>query len=178
MISQRLLLVVETVDDNVFGASWLKIAFSNDHAAVESRHLIDEIKAAGHEVLDYGVPSPERVDYPDVAAPALKALTSGKADRIVLVCGSGIGMSIVANRVPGVRCALVTDKYAAEMSRRHNDANCLSLRSREQSEALNSEILSLWLNTDYEGGRHQDRVDKIEAVGSSCRAARLIDEEN
>lgn len=155
----------------------MKIAFSNDHAAVESRHLIKEMTAKGHEVQDFGVPTPERVDYPDVAAPAIKALVSGEVDRAILVCGSGIGMSIVANRVPGVRCALVTDKYAAEMSRMHNDANCLALRSREQSEALNSEILALWLDTGYEGGRHQGRVEKIEAVGSSCRAARLIDEE-
>lgn len=151
----------------------MKIAFSNDHAAVASRHLIDELKTAGHEVTDYGVPTEDRVDYPDVAAPALKDLIDGKVDRIVLVCGSGIGMSIVANRVPGIRCALAVDTYSSEMGRRHNNSNCIALRSRHQSESLNSEILSIWLNTEFEHGRHEQRNEKIEAVGSSCGAERL-----
>lgn len=156
----------------------MKIAFSNDHAAVASRHLIDELKAAGHEVVDYGVATEERVDYPDVAEKALKDLVEGRVERTVLVCGSGIGMSIVANRVPRVRCALVTDVWAAEMSRKHNDANCLALRNREQSEAVNSEILSTWLATEFEGGRHQERLSKIESVGSACAATHLLNEEN
>ena len=155
----------------------MKIAFSNDHAAVASRHLIDELRRAGHEVTDYGVPTEERVDYPDVAAPALKELVEKRVDRVVLVCGSGIGMSIVANRVPGVRCALVTDAWAAEMCRRHNDANCLALRSREQPETLNSEILKIWLNTDFEGGRHSERLEKIETVGSTCGFSSILEEE-
>lgn len=152
----------------------MKIAFSNDHAAVDNRHLIDELKAAGHEVVDYGVPTEDRVDYPDVASPALKDLVSGAVDRVLLVCGSGIGMSIVANRVPGVRCALVTDSFAAEMSRRHNNANCLALRSREQKPEINSELLRIWMNTEFESGRHLDRIQKIENVGSSCRAFDLM----
>lgn len=155
----------------------MKIAFSNDHAAVASRHLIDELKKAGHEVLDFGVSTEDRVDYPDVAAPALEALKRGEADRIVLVCGSGIGMSIVANRVPGVRCALVTDPWAAEMCRHHNDSNCLALRSREQSEAVNSQLLKIWLETPFDHGRHEERIEKIEAVGSACGFNRLMQEE-
>ena len=155
----------------------MKIAFSNDHAAVESRHLLADLKAAGHEVTDYGTASTDRVDYPDMAAPALRDLTSGKVDRVVLVCGSGIGMSIVANRVPGVRCALVTDLWAAAMCRHHNDSNCLALRSREQSEELNSNILKVWLETEFDGGRHEERIEKIESVGSTCGFARLMDEE-
>jgi ribose 5-phosphate isomerase B len=151
----------------------LRIAFSNDHAAVASRHLIDELKAAGHDVVDYGVSTPDRVDYPDVAAPALKDLVDHKVDRTVLVCGSGIGMSIVANRVPGVRCALAVDDYSAEMGRRHNNANCIALRSRDQSEKLNSEILKVFMKTDFEGGRHERRNEKIEMVAGSCPAARL-----
>lgn len=151
----------------------MRVAFSNDHAAIDSRHLIGELKAAGHEVVDYGVSSPDRVDYPDMASPALKDLVDHKVDRVVLVCGSGVGMSIVANRVPGVRCALTTDKYAAEMSRKHNNSNCLALRSRQQSEELNSEILKLWMDTEFEGGRHERRNEKIESVGSACVAERL-----
>lgn len=154
----------------------MKIAFSNDHAAVDSRHLIDELKAKGHEVVDYGVPNEDRVDYPDVARPALSDLIQGKVDRVVLVCGSGVGMSMVANRIPRVRCALAVDEYSAEMSRRHNNSNCIALRSREQSPELNSKILSLWLETEFEGGRHDQRNDKIEAVGSACGAQLLKDE--
>lgn len=155
------------------GSSELRVAFSNDHAAIESRHLIDDLKAAGHDVVDYGVSSPDRVDYPDMAAPALKDLVDHNVDRVVLVCGSGIGMSIVANRVPGVRCALAIDKYSAEMSRKHNNTNCIALRGRNQSEELNSEILKLWMNTEFEGGRHEGRVEKIETVGQACVAERL-----
>ncbi len=146
----------------------MKIAFSNDHAAVASRHLIDELRQAGHEVLDYGVKTEDSVDYPDVAAPALQDIVHGKVDRVVLVCGSGIGMSIVANRIPGIRCAMVIDPFAAEMSRRHNNSNCLSLRSREQSEIMNSKLLSIWMATEFENGRHEDRIQKIEAIRSNC----------
>lgn len=151
----------------------MKIAFSNDHAAVGGRHLIADLRALGHEVIDYGVPTEDRVDYPDVAAPALQDLVRGKVDRVVLICGSGIGMSIVANRFSGVRCAMVTDAYGAEMSRRHNNSNCLALRSREQSEVLNTELLSIWMKTEFENGRHNERNEKIESVGSSCRAEQL-----
>lgn len=151
----------------------MRIAFSNDHAALDSRHLIDELRAAGHDVTDYGVSTSDSVDYPDVAAPALRDIVDQKVDRVVLVCGSGIGMSIVANRVPGVRCALAVDEYSAEMSRRHNNSNCLALRSRNQSETLNSDILKLWLSTDFEDGRHDKRLGKIESVGSACVAERL-----
>lgn len=151
----------------------MRIAFSNDHAALESRHLIDELKEAGHEVVDYGVSSPDSVDYPDVAAPALKDLSDQKVDRVVLVCGSGVGMSIVANRVAGVRCALSIDPFTAEMSRKHNNSNCLALRSRNQAEEVNSEILDLWINTEFEGGRHDRRNEKIESVAGACVAERL-----
>jgi len=146
----------------------MRIAFSNDHAALDTRQaILDEIKALGHEVVDYGVPEPTSVDYPDMAAPAARDLAEGKVDRAILACGSGIGMSIVANRIPGVRCAMVTDLYGAEMSRRHNDANCLALRSRAQSPDLNREIVKAWLQTPFEGGRHQGRVEKIDSV--ACR---------
>lgn len=141
----------------------MKIAFSNDHAGAPARELLlGKIRALGHEVLDFGTPSADApVDYPDVAAAAVNAMLKGDAERAILVCGSGIGMSIAANKFPGVRCALVTDLYGAELSRRHNDANCLALRAREQSMALNERILEVWLSTPFDGGRHQQRVDKI-----------------
>lgn len=143
----------------------MKIAFSNDHAATAARQdLIKTLRDLGHEVIDYGESKGESVDYPDMAGPALRDLASGKVDRVVLMCGSGIGMSMVANKVAGVRCAMVTDEWAAEMSRRHNDANCLALRAREQSPETNRRIVETWLSTEFDGGRHQPRIDKIQSV--------------
>jgi ribose 5-phosphate isomerase B len=143
----------------------MKIAFSNDHAGAPARdQLLKKIRELGHEVLDFGTPTSDApVDYPDVAAAAVEAMLRGEADRTVLVCGSGIGMSMAANKFPGVRCALVTDLYGAELSRRHNDANCLALRAREQPMDLNEQIVELWLATPFDGGRHQRRVDKIDS---------------
>jgi ribose 5-phosphate isomerase B len=144
----------------------MKIAFSNDHAAVEERQrMIDEIRKLGHDVVDFGTKESKSVDYPDMAEKAIEAVAEGDVDRTILVCGTGIGMSMVANRVPGVRCAVATDIFGAEMSRRHNDANCLALRAREQSPELNDEIIKTWLETPFEGGRHLNRVQKIDSVG-------------
>lgn len=143
----------------------MKIAFANDHAAAGERQaLITKMRAMGHEVVDFGSSEPGPVDYPDYAAPAARALSAGETDCAVLICGSGVGMSIVANRFPGVRCALVTDLFAAESSRRHNNANCLALRAREQSRELNEQILETWLATPFDGGRHEHRVRKIDEV--------------
>lgn len=145
----------------------MRIAFSNDHAAVaEKGFLVNKLRELGHEIVDYGARTTESVDYPDYIAPAAEALMRGNVDRAVIICGSGVGSSIVANRFPNVRCALVTDLYAAEMCRRHNDANCLALRSREQDEKLNARIIEVWLATPFEGGRHATRVRKIEEVSS------------
>jgi ribose 5-phosphate isomerase B len=118
----------------------------------------------GIPMEDFGTDSEDSVDYPDYARRALTFIVGGKADRGVLVCGSGVGMSIVANKFPGIRAALVADLKTAEMSRKHNDANVLVLPGwkleREEAEA----ILKVWLQTEFEGGRHQRRLDKIRAV--------------
>lgn len=144
----------------------MKIAFSNDHAAYEERQrLVNEIKNLGHEVIDFGTKENTSIDYPDVAEKAIEAVAEGEVDRTILVCGTGIGMSMVANRVPGVRCAVVTDLFGAEMSRRHNDANCLALRARGLSAETNEQIIRTWLETPFDGGRHLRRVQKIETVG-------------
>ncbi len=141
----------------------MKIAFANDHAGFPARErILAKLHSLGHEVVDFGASSDSAVDYADFARPAACALAKGDVDRAVLVCGSGIGMSITANRVPGVRCALVTDLFAAEGSRRHNNANALALRAREQSADLNEAILEVWLNTPFDGGRHKRRIEKIE----------------
>jgi len=98
--------------------------------------------------------------------PALLALALGEVERAILVCGSGVGMSITANRIPGVRCALAVDLFTAEMSRRHNDSNCLALRGREQAPELNKQIVEKWLATPFEGDRHERRIKRIEAVAA------------
>lgn len=148
----------------------MKIAFSNDHAGAPMRSIIlAKLQELGHEVIDYGAQGDCSVDYPDYAKPALEALVNGRVDRAILVCGSGIGMSIAANRIPAVRCALATDLFAAEMSRRHNDANCLALRAREQSPELNAQIVEKWLATPFEGGRHLRRIEKIETLADEVR---------
>ncbi|AXA35568.1 MAG: ribose 5-phosphate isomerase B [Candidatus Hydrogenedentota bacterium] len=148
----------------------MRIAFSNDHAGAPMReHLLPILKQLGHEVLDFGADGQASVDYPDYASPALRALISGQVERTILVCGSGVGMSIVANRIPGVRCALAVDVWTAEMSRRHNDTNCLALRAREQDPKVNVAIVEKWLATDFEGDRHRRRIEKIEEIAAALR---------
>jgi ribose 5-phosphate isomerase B len=144
----------------------MKIAFANDHAATSIRmDLLDAIKSAGHDVIDCGTDSESSVDYPDMAGAAIAEFLAGRADRVVLVCGSGVGMSIAANRHPEVRCVLAVDPWTARMARAHNDANCLALRAREQSPEVNRAILAEFLSGTFEGGRHERRVAKL----SSCQ---------
>jgi ribose 5-phosphate isomerase B len=144
----------------------MKIAFANDHAGVEMREpLLKLLHDGGHEVLDFGTETTDPVDYPDQAAKAARALEAGQADRVVLVCGTGIGMSMAANKFPGVRCALCTDAYAARMAREHNDANALALRGRRMDAEQNREILATFLNTAFSNEeRHQRRVNKMESA--------------
>lgn len=121
---------------------------------------------AGHdcEILDLGTHSPGSVDYPEYAERALSVLMCGQCERIVLICGTGIGMSICANRVSGVRGTLCHDAYTARMSRLHNDSNCLILGGRVLGPAVAQDIVEVWLTTPFEGGRHQTRLDKIEEL--------------
>jgi ribose 5-phosphate isomerase B len=140
----------------------MRIAFGNDHAAAETRQkLVEWIGGRGHDVIDFGTKNVESVDYPDFASQVARAVASGQADLGVLVCGSGVGMSIAANKVRGVRAALCVDEYSAEMGRRHNDANVCCLRSREQETKKNLHILEKFLDTQFEAGRHSQRVEKI-----------------
>jgi ribose 5-phosphate isomerase B len=111
------------------------------------------------------------VDYPDHAKPAIASIVAGTAGRGVLVCGSGVGMSIVANRFPGIRAALVSEAKTAEMSRKHNDANVLVLPGWKLDRAQTEEILKVWLHTEFEGGRHQRRLDKIRDLEKSIEPA-------
>ena len=140
----------------------MRIAFACDHRGTQIRsQILEHIKKRGHEVLDFGTQTESAVDYPDFASKAARALIEKKADRAILVCGTGIGMSIAANKIPGIRCAVCTDEYGARMARSHNDANALALRSTSINPATNLALIDIFLDTDFEGGRHQIRVNKI-----------------
>ncbi len=143
----------------------MKVALASDHAGYALKMGIKDYlvkNAIAHQ--DYGTHSEERVDYVDFAEKAMDGMLSGNCDRAILVCGTGLGMGIVANKYSGVRAAPCCDEYMAQMSRSHNDANCLTLGGRilPLDEALL--IVETWLNTHFEAGRHQIRLDKIHAI--------------
>lgn len=140
----------------------MRIAIGADHAGYRlKQHLVQVLKEAGHDVDDHGTDSEESVDYPPICASVGRAVAGGSADRGVVLGGSGQGEQIAANKVPGVRAALCNDLYTARMSRLHNDANVLSIGGRIVAPELAAEILTLWLDTSFEAGRHQRRVDQI-----------------
>jgi ribose 5-phosphate isomerase B len=140
----------------------MPIAIGSDHRGYEvKRRIAALLEQLGHEVLDVGTGGEESVDYPDVAFPVAEAVRSGRVGRGILVSGYGIGVCIAANKVPGVRAALCHDSVTAEMSRRHNDANVLCLSADLLGEELIGRMVRIWLQTEFEGGRHARRVEKI-----------------
>ncbi|MBK8594447.1 MAG: ribose 5-phosphate isomerase B [Holophagales bacterium] len=142
----------------------MRIAFGADHAGFELKELLARRAAElGHEVLDLGTSSTVSVDYPDFGFAVGDAVGSGRAQRGVVVCGSGIGISIAANRVPGARAGVATDLYSAQLMREHNDANVLGLGARITAIPLATAILETFLCTPFAGGRHQRRVDKLDS---------------
>ena len=143
----------------------MKIAIASDHRGYEAKELIKSLlKKTGHEVEDYGTSESKSCDYPDYAMPACKAVASGEADNGILICGSGIGMSIVANKVKGIRAALCQDEMFVQTAREHNDANVLCLPAMLVNDSLLNRIVDSWLNTEFQGGRHQRRVEKIHEI--------------
>lgn len=140
----------------------MRIAVGTDHRGYGIRRLlIESLQRLGHEVLDLGSDSPDPVDYPDIAARVAGMVSNGQVDRGVLVCGTGLGMCIAANKFPGVRAAPCYDELSAEISRRHNDLNVLCLSGDLMSERLVERVIETWLNTPFEGGRHARRLEKI-----------------
>ena len=138
------------------------VALGADHAGWELKEALKAwLMDAGCQVLDFGAHGPDSVDYPDYALQVAEAVTVGKVERGVVVCGTGIGMTIAANKVPGIRAALCGDVFTARMSREHNDANVLALAGRLTGRETGLEILRAWLDTPFAGGRHARRVDKI-----------------
>ena len=140
----------------------MKVAIASDHAGVNLRKIVAEhLSQAGHSVEDFGPSDGESVDYPDYAAKVADAVSDDKVNLGILVCGSGVGMSIAANKVAGVRAALCFSTYLSEMSRAHNNANVLCLGERVTGTGLALSIVDAFVSTKFEGGRHGRRVDKI-----------------
>ncbi len=143
----------------------MRIAIGSDHAGFAMKaHLTNDLVRLGHEVIDLGAMSESSVDYPVFCALVGRAVASGRADRGIVLGGSGQGEQLAANKVAGVRAALCNDLYTARMSREHNDANVLSLGGRVVGDGLATEILELWLATPFAGGRHQRRVDQLTEI--------------
>lgn len=140
----------------------MKVAIASDHGGLrikeELKSLLDEL---GLDYEDFGCNCEESVDYPDYALPVAEKVAAGECDRGILICGTGIGMSIAANKVKGIRCALVHDTFSAKATREHNDSNVLAMGERVIGPGLAREIAKVWLETSFEGGRHTRRLDKI-----------------
>lgn len=140
----------------------MKVAIGCDHGGL---HLKEDIKSlladGGYEVTDFGTNSTDSVDYPDIAVPVANAVANGKFDRGILICGTGIGIGIAANKVKGIRAALCHDTFSAHASREHNNANILTMGERIIGPGLARDIVKIWLTTEFEGGRHERRVAKI-----------------
>ncbi|MCD7950818.1 MAG: ribose 5-phosphate isomerase B [Erysipelotrichaceae bacterium] len=140
----------------------MKIAVACDHGGFRLKNvLIQELQNQGYEVVDFGTYNEDSCDYPDYAVKAARAVASGDCEKGVVVCGTGIGVSITCNKVHGIRCALCHDVFSAKATRAHNDANMLAMGQRVIGEGLAVEILNAWLNTEFEGGRHVQRIEKM-----------------
>ncbi len=144
----------------------MKITIGSDHGAVELKEEVKKVLAEfeGVEVKDIGTFGKESVDYPDIAEKVCLDVVSGAADRGIVLCGTGIGISIAANKIKGIRCALCNEIYSAKMSRQHNNANVLAMGGRVIGSEVAGEIVRTWITTEFAGGRHERRVDKIMAL--------------
>ena len=143
----------------------MKIAIGNDHTAVEMKnHIQQYLEEKGHEVINFGTDSHDRCDYPVYGKKVAEAIVNGECERGILICGTGIGISLAANKVKGIRAAVCSESYSARLTRQHNDANIIAFGARVVGEATAEMIVDEFINTDYEGGRHQRRVDMITAI--------------
>lgn len=146
---------------------YLKIAIASDHGGFQYKEkIIELLQSQNIEYIDFGPLDETSVDYPDYAKPVAESVVNGACDRGILICGTGIGMSIAANKVPGVRCALVHDVFTAQVTREHNNSNILAMGQRVIGEGLMLLIVKTWLEAEFEGGRHQKRIDKVSALES------------
>lgn len=141
------------------------IAIGCDHGGFElKQHIMNHLKEAGVQLKDFGCFDENSCDYPDIAKPLCEAVTGGECERGILICGTGIGMSIAANKIKGIRAALCTDVYSAKMTKQHNNSNVICLGGRVTGRELAFLICDTWLGEEFLGGRHQNRIDKIHAL--------------
>ena len=141
----------------------MKIAIGNDHAGVEFKNkLMEELRSKGYEIMNVGTDTLDSVDYPDIAKKVSEKVLNGEAKFGILICGTGIGISIAANKIKGIRTALCHNEYTAKLARLHNDANIIALGARVLGEDLGLACVEAFVNTEFEGGRHAKRVGKIE----------------
>ena len=147
-----------------------KIAIASDHGGFDLKEsLVGTLRDKGFEIDDLGPSNADSVDYPDYGIKLAQAIVEQKVERGIVICGTGVGMSIVVNRFPGVRGTLCSDIYTAKMSREHNDSNILIMGGRVIGKELALEIVEIWLNTKFEGGRHQRRIDKINEIDANLK---------
>ena len=143
----------------------MKIALVSDHGGYELKeHLKTVLERLGHTYEDFGCYSRESCDYPDFCAPAARAVAEGRCERGIVICTTGIGVSIAANKIRGIRCAHCADSLEAEMTRRHNDANMMAIGAGFTGKNLAERMVEVFLSTDFEGGRHERRVNKLNAI--------------
>ncbi|MDD7183547.1 ribose 5-phosphate isomerase B [Peptostreptococcus porci] len=146
----------------------MKIALACDHGGLNLKNAIkNHLEKKGYEVLDFGTDTTDSVDYPDFAYKAAKSVVDKESECGILVCGTGIGIGIAANKVKGIRCATLGDTFSARMTKAHNDANMIALGERVTGIGLGLDIVDAYLNSSFEGGRHQSRVDKITDIESN-----------
>jgi len=144
----------------------MRIAIGNDHGAVDlKKHLVGYLEGKGYEVVNFGTDETASTDYPIYAARVAKAVVSGECDRGVLICGTGLGISMAANKIEGVRCAVCSEPVSTRLARQHNDANIVAMGARIIGNVMAEAIVDTFLTTDFEGGRHQKRVDMIMKLG-------------
>ncbi len=140
----------------------MKIGIGNDHSALElKREVVEHLKAQGHEVVDYGTYTSESCNYPEYGEKVARAIVAGEVERGVLICGTGVGISLAANKVKGIRAAVCSEPYTARMVRKHNDAQIIAFGARVVGAELAKMIVDEFMNTEFEGGRHQTRVNMI-----------------
>jgi len=144
----------------------MKISIGCDHGALDLKNtVVKHLEAQGHQVVDFGTHTPDSCDYPDFAAQAAKAVAEGVCQRGIVLCTTGIGVSIAANKVKGIRCALLSDVMSARMTREHNDTNMMAIGAGVVGQMLALQIVDTWIGTDFSGGeRHQRRIDKVMAL--------------
>ena len=143
----------------------MRVAIGADHAGfLLKRPVIETLEELGHTYQDFGTYDEQRVDYPDMAALVCRAVLSGECDAGILICGTGIGMSLAANRFPGIRATLCHESYTARMAREHSNGNVLCIGGRVLGEGVAREIVKVWMSTSFAGGRHADRLAKVEGI--------------